>query len=74
MDTPSWKIFNMRGQRVGILVDQQQRAGNYKVVWDGKDSIGNSLATGVYLYKIQVLPNKVGTHPFESIKKMTFLR
>ena len=27
-------------------------AGSYKASWNGKDSAGNAVASGVYLYKI----------------------
>jgi N-acetylneuraminic acid mutarotase len=47
------KIFNLMGQEVRTLIKEIQPAGNYSVVWDGRDDAGNLLASGIYLYKIQ---------------------
>ena len=46
-------VYNVLGQRIRILVDEQQSAGYKSVVWDGKDSQGRELTTGVYFYRIQ---------------------
>ncbi len=42
-------IYNARGQRVQILVDRHHDAGEHDVVWDGRDSLGNKVASGVYM-------------------------
>ncbi len=68
------EIFNLRGQKVRTLVNEKKSAGYHHIVWDGRDDFGNSVASGVYIYRIHVLPNQNGDLPFESIKKMTFLR
>ena len=48
------KIFNILGQEVRTLVDEPQEAGYYTVTWDGKDSFGNDVASGVYFYRLIV--------------------
>ena len=58
----SLKIFNVLGQEVATLVNQQQNAGNYTVNFDAK-----SLSSGIYLYRIQA-------GSFVSTKKMTLLK
>lgn len=45
-------IYNALGQQVRNLVQSQQSAGQYRVVWDGKDAIGKSVASGVYFYRL----------------------
>ncbi|HOH46510.1 MAG TPA: choice-of-anchor J domain-containing protein, partial [Candidatus Cloacimonadota bacterium] len=45
-------IMNLRGQRVRRLEDSHPTEGEYTVVWDGKDSQGNSLASGIYFYEL----------------------
>ena len=45
-------IFNTNGQLVRTLVDQNKSAGSYKVSWDGRDSDGFIVATGVYFYSM----------------------
>jgi len=46
-------VYNVLGQKIRVLVDEQQSAGYKSVVWDGKDSQGQELTTGVYFYRIQ---------------------
>ena len=48
----SLTIYNMLGQRIGILSQEQQAAGFYEVSWDGKDSAGRDVADGVYVYRL----------------------
>ena len=45
-------IFNLLGQRVRTLVDEEKPAGSYTASWDGTSTGGQSVATGVYLYRI----------------------
>lgn len=47
------KVYNILGQVVKTLVDQQQEAGVYQVVWDGKDERGRNVSSGIYLYQIK---------------------
>ena len=42
-------IYNMMGQEVRQLVDEEKRAGYYKVVWDGRSDSGSYVGSGVYL-------------------------
>ncbi len=67
-------IFNIVGQRVRTLVDGPKTAGYHSVRWDGKDDFGNEVASGVYVYRIRVLPNGAESRLFESAKKMTIMR
>ncbi len=45
-------IFNILGQKVTTLVDEAQAAGNYSVTWDGHDSDGSEVSSGVYFYRM----------------------
>jgi FtsP/CotA-like multicopper oxidase with cupredoxin domain len=47
------KIFNRIGQEVRTLVNSGYQAGSHKVVWDGKNNRGKSVASGMYIYKIK---------------------
>lgn len=47
------KVFDLRGAVVTTLVNQAGSPGMYSVVWDGTDTSGNRVSTGVYIYKIQ---------------------
>jgi len=63
----SIKIYNMLGQEVRTLVNEQRNEGNHSIIWNGKDNSGNQLASGTYIYRI-----KAGD--FTSTKKMILLK
>lgn len=45
-------IYNLLGQSVRTLVDEQMPAGNHTVTWDGRNSSGGTVASGVYFYRV----------------------
>lgn len=45
-------IYDIAGRKVKELVNRGQQAGVYLVKWDGKNEIGQAVASGVYIYKI----------------------
>lgn len=46
-------IYNIRGQKVRQLVNDNQTAGTHNVVWNGRDNSGNAVSSGVYFYRLQ---------------------
>lgn len=46
-------IYNLKGERVKVLVDEFQTKGEKITIWDGTDSQGNDVASGLYLCKLQ---------------------
>jgi hypothetical protein len=48
------EIYNILGQRVRTLVNQNQLAGIYTVQWNGIDEAGQLSAAGIYFYRMQV--------------------
>lgn len=46
-------VYNVLGQKVATLVDQEMAAGKYRAVWDGKADSGNPLSSGIYFYKFE---------------------
>ena len=61
------KKDNLLGQEVKTLVDEEKRAGEYEVLWDGKDNFGNHVASGIYFYQIRV-------KNFTETKKLVLLK
>ena len=61
------EIYDLRGQRVATLIDERQEAGNKMILWDGKYHSGRSVASGVYLYRLQA-GDFVKTHKMILIK------
>jgi hypothetical protein len=47
------KIFNIRGQLVKTLVDEEMNAGHHSVLWKGRDDADHSVATGIYFVQMQ---------------------
>lgn len=47
-------IYNLLGEKVKSLVNELKTPGNYSVVWDGKNDIGNRVPSGVYFYKLEM--------------------
>lgn len=45
-------IFNVQGQLVKTLVDRHLAAGPHEITWDGTDTRGSAVASGVYLYRL----------------------
>jgi hypothetical protein len=60
-------IYNVLGQRVRSLVNNEMDAGVHNVSWDGRDSDGLSVASGVYLYRMS-------TDKFSQSRKMMLLK
>lgn len=60
-------IYDILGREVRTLVNENLPASFYKVVWDGKNSVGNLVASGVYFYKIEA-------EDFVEVKKLMFLK
>jgi len=50
----SLKIYNIRGQVVKVLLDEELIAGKYQIVWDGTDCKETKISSGVYLCVLQV--------------------
>lgn len=48
----SLKIYNLMGQEVRVLVNENQSAGYYAVTWNSKDKYGEPLPSGIYIYNI----------------------
>lgn len=47
-------VLNVRGQVVRTLVDGVTGAGTHTVTWEGVDASGRQVATGIYLYRLEV--------------------
>ncbi len=45
-------VYNLLGQRVIELVNEDLAAGIYNVKWDGTNSTGEPVASGIYFYKL----------------------
>jgi hypothetical protein len=48
----SLRVYNLLGQEIATLVDQEVSAGTHTAEWDGKDKTGVDVASGIYFYKL----------------------
>ncbi len=60
-------IYNQLGQKVSTLVDKRMSKGSHSISWDGTDSYGRQVVSGVYFYKLES-KNQVST------KKLVILK
>jgi len=61
------EIYNNKGQLVKKLVDGVLGVGSHRAVWDGHDSRGRAVSSGIYFYRMV-------TNDFISVKKMMLLK
>lgn len=45
-------VYDARGRRLATLAEGRLAAGEHRLVWDGRDAAGHSLAAGVYLVRL----------------------
>jgi hypothetical protein len=48
-------LVNIAGSRVRLLNDGVMRAGEYRVLWDGRNDQGQKVPSGVYFLKLEAL-------------------
>jgi hypothetical protein len=65
------KIYNVLGQEVATLYNGVAAAGSYNVVWNGRDNSGRTVASGVYMYKLQA---NAGSTEFSQVRKMLLMK
>ena len=63
----SLSIYNIKGQKVKTLVNEVLPAGEHSVIWNGRDSNGNRVSSGIYFYKLNA-------GDFQKVRKMLLLK
>ena len=61
------KVYDILGNEVATLVNEEKEPGSYEVTFDSYSSAGMNLASGVYIYRLQA-------SEFSDTKKMVLLR
>jgi hypothetical protein len=46
-------IYNVRGQLIRNLVNEDLSPGNHRIIWNGRDENGSSVASGIYMYRME---------------------
>lgn len=63
----SLEIYNILGQQIRKLLDDDFDAGQYSIIWDGENSSGLDVPSGTYFYKLTA-------NDFVQTKKMLLIR
>jgi parallel beta-helix repeat protein len=50
----SLRIYNISGQLVRVLVEDNQAPGRHMALWDGRDEFGRRAAAGIYYCRLEV--------------------
>ncbi|MFQ5571935.1 MAG: FlgD immunoglobulin-like domain containing protein, partial [Rhodothermales bacterium] len=66
-DDVTLAVYNMLGRLVRILVREHQPSGEHTFTWDARDSAGQQVASGVYMYRLT-------TGEFVQHRKMVLIR
>jgi hypothetical protein len=64
----SLRVYNLMGQEVRSLVQTTQQPGAYTAVWDGRDNMGRSVASGIYIFQMRAGAN------FKMSRRMVLLK
>jgi YVTN family beta-propeller protein len=48
------EIYDVRGRRISSLIDDWKRSGTVTIPWDGRDSNGRALASGIYFVRARM--------------------
>jgi len=60
-------IYSIADQKVMTLVDERLGAGDHRVVWNGTNDDGRTVASGIYLMRLKAGASEVSG-------RMTFLK
>jgi len=60
-------VYNIKGQKVITLINEQMQSGKHSIIWSGVDEQNKTVSSGIYLYKI-----KAGNQ--ESVRRMLLLK
>jgi glucose/arabinose dehydrogenase len=66
--TVTLAVYDLLGRHVRTLVNGVVPAGTHSVRWDGRDSQGKPVGSGVYFYRLETGSN------FIAVRKMIFMR
>jgi hypothetical protein len=67
------KVYDLLGRQVSVMVDEIQSAGVHTVQWNGRNAVGQQVASGIYLYRLDAAPVSGGM-PYSSLRKMVLLK
>ena len=61
-------IFNIKGQKIKTLTQNEFLKGTHSIIWNGDDEEGQAVSSGVYLYQLNI------NDKIEAVKKCLLLK
>jgi len=68
------KVYDVLGQEIAVLKNENQREGNYTVEFNASFSEGKSLSSGIYFYKLEAHDSDDNNLLFSQTKKMILIK
>lgn len=67
-------VYNSLGQTINILKDDVQSAGSHEILWNGKNSSGYDVPSGIYFYELKVVNSENNGASKHEMRKMLLIR
>ena len=67
------KVYNIRGELITELLNDQRETGYHEIAWNGRDLYGSQISSGIYFMTIRASGIESG-HEYRLTKKMTFMK
>ena len=67
-------IYDVKGQLVQKLVQGEKSAGYHEIFWNGRNSSGQKVAAGIYIYRIEIKSRGTEEQGFVGMKKMVLMK
>jgi hypothetical protein len=67
------RIYDIMGREIRTLVNGNEAVGYKNILWDGKDSSGNPVSSGMYIYHFSATSRKSNLQ-FSQTRKMILMK
>lgn len=68
------RVFNTLGQEICTLFSGEREPGYHDFVWDGRNSAGNAVSSGIYFYSLEAEGLEKDAGVFKDSKKMLLVK
>jgi flagellar hook assembly protein FlgD len=65
-------VYDILGRKVATLASEVMPAGYYTVTWNGRNSVGASVASGMYVVRMNAQADNGAT--FSAIRKLLLMK
>jgi len=68
------RVFNTLGQEICTLFSGEREPGYHDFVWDGRNSAGNAVSSGIYFYSLEAEGLEKDAGVFKDSKKILLVK